>query len=830
MVKEQVIPSPEEHLGFRVGTDKKLADWPDIVSYFEGVGKSSERVKVETLGETTKGEPFILATISSPDNLANLESLREIQLKLQNPEGLGEDEAEELIQKGKTVVMISGSIHSTEVGGSQMSMELLHQMATSEEEEVIEILENVIFLLVPSLNPDGNRIVYDWYNEHLGTEYEGTRPPYLYHVYAGHDNNRDWFMFTLKETQLAIEGVHNQWHPQIVYDIHQMGSTGPRFYVPPFTDPIEPNIDPVIVSGINFMGTSMADELTREGKRGVAVHWVFDAWTPARAYQHYHGGIRILSEAASVDIASPIELKPEELEGRRGFKPLEARWNHPMPWRGGRWTLRDIIDYELTTSLACLKTAAKHRERWLRGSLEIGRRALESEGKPYAFVIPPDQKDPGMVKELIWVLREGDVEVYRAEKSFSSGGVEYPEGSYVVPLAQPYGCFAKTMLERQLYPDLRENPEDEPEVPYDVTAHTLGLQMGVEVHQVDEAFDAEMEKIDHVKLPMGEIHGLGSPYYIFSCETNSSHKAVNMLLEEDLEIYRTCDWEYVQDIEFMPGAFIVGGKPGKEKLEGLLQQGINCYGIEEIPETSYQVYKPRVGIYKAWLPNADEGWLRMVLEDYNFSYEVMTPQDVKQGDLEERFDVIIIPDLSRDIIVEGMNAQEWMEAERYEPKYREGLGEKGTYELQKFLKAGGTVIALNRASSYPVKDLWAEAELPLEDLKEKEFYIPGSVLQVLVDYTHPVGYGLDRETPIMFLHSPGFKVKRGFEVANYPEASPLLSGWILGEEHLHGLSAIADIPVSEGRCILIAFPPHFRNQTRGTFKVLFNSIFYGSSS
>ena len=444
------IISPEEHLGYRVGADRKLADWPEIFEYFKKLGGASPKVVVEDLGETTEGNPFILATITSEENHAKIDELRETQLRLSDPTDLSEEDASRLIETGKTVVLITCSIHSTEVGGSQMSMELAHRLASDDGEEVREILENTVFLLVPSLNPDGNRLVVEWYERYLDTKYEGSNPPYVYHKYAGHDNNRDWYMFTLKETQLAISKVHNVWHPQIVYDIHQMGRYGPRFYVPPFTDPYEPNIDPVLTSGVNFMGSSMADALAREGKEGVSTHWVFDAWTPARAYQHYHGGIRILSEAASVKIATPIEIEQDEMSEARGFKPHDARWNHPMPWKGGKWTLRDIVEYEYTAAFACLQTAAKFRRRWLTGTYEIGKRALHPQNGPYAFIIPTGQRDPGAVSQLIWVLRMGDITIDKAVSSFTADGVEYSAGSYVVRFAQPYGGFAKTLLENQV--------------------------------------------------------------------------------------------------------------------------------------------------------------------------------------------------------------------------------------------------------------------------------------------------------------------------------------------------------------------------------------------
>lgn len=824
-----IVPSPEEHLGFKIGEDRRLADWPEIVSYFRKVAALSDRVRVEELGKTTEGKPFLLATITSPENMRKLEELRKIQLRLCDPDGLTPEEADKLVEDGKTVVLISCSIHSTEVGGSQMSMELLHRLTTGNDSEVKEILDNTILLLVPSLNPDGNSLVCDWYKRYLGTQFEGTGPPLVYHKYAGHDNNRDWFMFTLRETRLTVEKVHNVWHPQIVYDIHQMGQKGPRLYVPPYIDPIDPNVDPVIVSGTSFMGLTMADALTTAGKSGVNTHWEFDGWTPARAYQHYHGGIRILSEAASVDIASPVEVKPEELEGERGFKPREARWNHVVPWKGGRWSLRDIVDYEFIAAMALLGNAAKHRKRWLRGSLEIGRRALSPENSPYVFVVTKEQPDLGAANELLEVLRIGDVQLYEALKPFNADGILYPEGSIIIPLAQPYGRFAKTLLEKQVYPDLRKNPGDPPEVPYDVTAQTLGLQMGVDVVQVKDKFEYSAKPLKPTKIK-GTVHSPGKPWYLFPSELLASTKAANFLLQKGIKLYRTQGWEELKSGELKPGAFVLEAvKETEPFIKEASLIGVDFHGVEELPDVAFEVVKPRVGVFKAWMPNADEAWLRMVLEEYGFEYQSLSPQDVRQGRLAERVDVLIFPDLGRDQIVDGMKAVKGADPKRYEPTYRMGLGDEGTRAVLGFLGEGGNVITLNKASGFAIKDLMVEAENPLEGLKEQEFYIPGSILKVTLDETHPIAYGYPREVAVYFISGPAFKVKEDYEVARYPEANPLLSGWILGEKYLRGLAAVADFPVGRGRVILFGFPPHFRNQARGTFRMLFNAIYYCAS-
>ena len=830
-MSSNAVQTPEDFLGYKVGTDRKIADWPEIVEYFTKLGEATPRVVVEDLGETTEGNPFILATITSEDNHAKIDELRKIQLRLSNPTDLSEEDATRLIEMGKTVVLITCSIHSTEIGGSQMSMELAHKLASDDGEEVREILENTIFLLVPSLNPDGNRLVVEWYERYLGTEYEGSNPPYVYHKYAGHDNNRDWYMFTLKETQLAISKVHNVWHPQIVYDIHQMGRYGPRFYVPPFTDPYEPNIDPVLTSGVNFMGSSMADALAREGKGGVSTHWVFDAWTPARAYQHYHGGIRILSEAASVKLATPIEIDVDELSEARGFKPHDARWNHPMPWKGGKWTLGDIVDYEYTAAFACLQTAAKFRRRWLRGTYEMGKRALDPEGGPYAFIIPDGQRDPGAVSELIWVLRMGDIKVDKAVEPLTADGVEYPAGSYVVKFAQPYGGFVKTLLEHQVYPDLRDSPDEPPVVPYDVTGHTMSLQLGVEVVEIADVFDAVLEEVDDPSLEPGSVSNAGAPYYLLSPVPNYAAKAVNTLLKNGYTVNRSIEEVDVEGTMMKPGTFIIESKDGiDDSLEVLAQiHGLDFIGVNEIDCEVFEIGKTRIGIYRAWLPIADEGWLRMVLDEYGFDYVNLYPEDVRKGGLSEKIDLLIIPDLNRAAIMDGMKGQKYYNSSEFEKKYTQGIGEVGNKEVSKFVEAGGTILCLNRSNEYAVKDLWAGAKLPLEGLNDKEFYCPGSLLRVLLDNTHPVGYGFSREETIMYLHSPVFELSEGESVAWYPEADPLISGWILGEKHLRGKTAVAEIPAGDGVIIMIGCPPHFRNQNRATFKLLFNSIYYGSS-
>jgi hypothetical protein len=477
----RAIPTPRSVLGFEPGEDKKLAEWPVLVRYFEALARASDRVDYRELGKTTLGAPFIALAISSPQNLRQLDRYRQINARLADPRTLRTARsAQESLRDAKAIVLITSSIHSTEVGGHLSPVALAYRLATDTSAATRAILDNVILWLVPSLNPDGITIVTKWYNRTLGTSAEGTSPPELYHHYTGHDNNRDWYAFTQVETRLTVDSLHNVWHPQIVHDIHQMGSGGARLFLPPYLDPIDPNVDPLLIDGVNALGTAMAWELAGQGKTGISVNATYDAFTPARAYQHYHGGVRILSEVASAQLATPTDVAFDRLEARaRGFNPRERSWNFTSPWRGGRWTLRDIVSYQTDGAYALLSNAAKYRERWVSNFLTVGRRAVRgSRDWPYAFVIPARQ-DSIALGTMLGILQRGGVEIRTAQQAFTTGGQRYTAGTYVVVLRQPYAAFAKTLLEVQRYPDRRLYPGGPPERPYDVTAHALPLLMGV---------------------------------------------------------------------------------------------------------------------------------------------------------------------------------------------------------------------------------------------------------------------------------------------------------------------------------------------------------------
>ncbi len=480
-------PTPESHFGHRIGVDRELLDWDKVVSYYQALAKTSDKIRVEELGKTAEGRPFIVATISSSDTLRNLDRYREIQAKLADPRRTTPEESARLIAEGKTVVVITCSIHATEVASTHSAIQFVYNLLTQDTPKFRAILDNVIIVLVPSQNPDGVDIVTRWYRKTLGTPYEGTSPPELYQKYLGHDNNRDWYIFTQPEQRITAV-LENDWHPQIVYDVHQQGSFASRMFVPPWLNPIDPNVDATLAQEGNYLGLAMAADLTAAGKKGVVTNALYDFWAPARQYIAYHGGIRILSEAASASLATPLTVRPDQIQATGlGYNPRERSWNYLEPWEGGTWRIGDIVDYQLIAFESLLYQAALRRADLLRNFYAVNARSV-ARTSPYAFVIPREQADVGAARKMLDLLNFGGVEVEWADDPFTAGGKHYSKGSYIIRMQQPNSSYAKTLLERQHYPDIRLYRGGPPQQPYDVTAQTLPLLMGVATDTIDAPF------------------------------------------------------------------------------------------------------------------------------------------------------------------------------------------------------------------------------------------------------------------------------------------------------------------------------------------------------
>ncbi len=841
---EAQINSPEDVLGFPVGADYKLARWETITDYLRQLAEHSDRVMLENRGKTTEGHDFVLVLISSPENLANRERYKAIQQKLADPRGQDAVELEGLCREGKAVVLINCNLHSTEIASSQMSMELAYRLATENTPQVGDILENVIILLIPSTNPDGLNMVIDWYDRWVGTPYEGSPMPWLYHKYTGHDNNRDWFMLTQIETQIVTRILYEEWFPEVVYDVHQMGNRGARFVIPPYFDPVNPNIHPILQRELSLIGAQIALDLTSQGYTGVLSNAVYDTWWHGgfRTVPYRHNMVGILTEAAGVNIASPIFQPRSTLKGhRRGLGRYASQTNFPEPWPGGWWRLRNIIDYEISASYSILSCVAKHKEMFLSNFFKMGRVAVEkgNDEPPRAFLVPMNQRDLNSALKMLRILQRGGVEIHRANASFTADGVEYPAGTYVISMAQPFRGHVKDLLEVQNYPERRAGPKAPPERPYDIAGWTLPLQMGVKVVTVVDDFDANLMRVEEIPNVQGRLHTVSEPVaYLFKNQTNAETIALNRLLgAEGFTVHWSSKEHTISGQKFPRGSIFITTTQIPLHVSAHLQElaeslGIEIHELANLPnkDRDVRLKQPRLGLYKPWVANMDEGWTRWVLEQHEFPYRSLTDAEIRAGNLAERYDAIILPDMSASKMING-HAEGVLP-----PEYIGGIGLEGAANLRTFVENGGTLICLNRASQLPGSYFGLEVTNVLEALSESNqkgtkpepFFCPGSLLRVFVETTHPIGYGLDREMAVFFKSGPALEARGGKPVASYPDFNPLMSGWIQGDKRIRQKGALLDVNLGKGNIILFGFKPQHRAQSHGTFKLLFNAIYYAS--
>ncbi|PYR72171.1 MAG: hypothetical protein DMF86_24380, partial [Acidobacteria bacterium] len=583
--------TPDQFFGFHVGADGELARYPKIVEYLQHLAATTNRVRFQELGKTTMGNPYVLATISAPENLAKLDRLIAINRRLADPRGLSDAEAKRLAQEGRAFYFLYGTIHSTEVGNTQAITEIAHRLATDGSADVRQILDNLVVLIVPSQNPDGQVLVIDHWYKTKGTPFNRVYPD-LYHKYTGHDDNRDWFMFTQKETRLAVK-IQNDYKPQITHDMHQMGSVEARIFVPPFDDPYDPNVHPILAQEHIDVGLAMATALVSEGKAGVEYHSRYDLWTPARQYMVYHGQPRILSEIASVNLADPYV-------GDGPLGPQEPRWNFPLPYRRNDWHLRQIVEYGNTVAFAGMSYVAKYRTAWLENFYKVQADWVNRTAAPYAFVIPREQRDPFETQELLDIMRTGEVEIHAARAPFTAGGRQYPAGSWVIETAQPYGAFAKTMLESQKYPDLRLYPGGPPKPPYDVTGHTLWMLMGVQVDEIEKPFEADLADVtkqDSMLVGMAPARWA----YLVGPESNAGFLLVAKLQAAHVPVYRAAAAFESAGRSFAPGTWIVPTSVDATRIvKDVLGTGLHVDGADRpIVVDAYRL-KPdtRIGLWR----------------------------------------------------------------------------------------------------------------------------------------------------------------------------------------------------------------------------------------
>jgi hypothetical protein len=818
-----------------MGSDRKIARWDKIVDYFKKLETESGRIKVVNMGPSTMGNPFLLVIISAESNRPNLDRLRAVNAKLSDPRETTESEIENLIKEGKAVICQSMSLHATEIGGVQMSPELAYDLLSREDDETRRILENVVFLLIPSFNPDGQIMVTDWYNKTLGGEYEGASLPWLYHKYAGHDNNRDGDFLNLVESTYAAQILYRDWIPQAYIDHHHMGSYGARFYIPPYCDPIRPYADPLIWREMSWYGAHIAYKLEENGKTGILNAAEYPGWghfgwhwiTP------FHNIAGMLTESASANLATPVYVHPEQLEGDvRQFPEYEAQSTFPHPWPGGWWRLRDIVEQKKISAWALLDLAARNKETVLRNAYLKAKRQTErgALGRPKAYVVPANQHDPLTMVKMINTLLLSGIEIKQAKKDIVAGNAFYPEGSFVISLAQPKMGLIRNLLGKTIYPDnywTRDKENGNPLEPYDLATHTMNEFMGIRVDPVNEAIEGGLE-ILQAQIPVVGRVDAGGQAHVLDGRLNASFKAVNLLLEKKIQVKRI----EKEGSDLRRGDFIVSGGSKNILEEIAAKTGVDFKALNPMADTgAHEVKRLRLGMYQRYYGgNMDEGWTRLVLETFGFPYATLMDAEIKKGNLRDRYDVIILPDDSPDIIRGEVPERYRRYISAVPPEYRSGIGQEGVDALKDFVEKGGTLVTLGQASGLAIDKFSLRVRNVVGDLPAKEFFCPGSTLKVDFDNTHPLAYGMPLEGLILFNSNQAFDIQPGqnnetYEtVVRYQERDLLQSGWLIGEKHLAGKPAMVRAKMGKGQVILFGFPPQHRSQTHGTFKLFFNAL------
>lgn len=842
------VTAPATWFGHQMGADRKIARWDKIVQYFYQLQQESDRIQVIDLGPSTEGNPFLLAIISSPANLANLEQLRQVNLQITDPRGQSEAAIKELVKQGKAVILQSMSLHASEIGGTQMAPELAYDLLTGECEETQRILDNVIFLMVPCFNPDGQQMVTDWYERWVGTEYEGCSMPWLYHKYSGHDNNRDAFMQNLVETQYMGRLLLREWRPEAYQDHHHMGSYGARLYVSPYSEPVRPNADPLIWRELSWYGAHMAYKLEENGKTGVLNGAQFPGWGHFGFHwiTNHHNIAGMLTESASAKLATPLYIQPSQLAGadQKTLPEYAEQTNFPHPWEGGWWRLRDIVEQQKISAWALLDLAARNKETVLWNAYLKAKRQTErgAVDKVQAFVISSQQHDPLTARKLVQVLLNQGIEVQQATQAFQVGETVYPAGTFVVFPAQPKRGVIKALLERTIYPDnFWTRQPDGTTAMLDSATDTVAEYMGVKVAAIEQSVCGTFHVVKDLDPAIGQVCSQAEYGYLLDARENDSYRAVNLLLQQGATVSRLSTAVCVGEHHLPAGAFHVAGC--QSHVQAVAQEtGVSFIGLQQALAGCKQPMQPlRLGLYQRYYGgNADEGWTRLILEKFNFRYETVMDAAIKAGHLNEKYDVLLFPSDWKQVIVDITKPDKdnprgaamflrWF-GDTIPAEFKSGIGQEGVQALREFVKAGGRLVAMNNACDFASEVCGLKVKNVVAGLPGTEYFTHGSTLRAKVNTEHRLGYGMPEEALILNWNSPVLQVTDTFHaedyqiIAEYPEGDLLQSGKLIGENHMTGKTAMLSAKCGDGEVVLIAFAPQHRGQTHGTFKLLFNSL------
>jgi hypothetical protein len=843
------LTSPETFFGFQMGADRKLANWDKLHEYYQLLAKTSNRVKLVELGKSSEGRPFIALFISSPANLAKLEQYRQINAKLADPRGLSEAEVKKLVTDGKAVTIQSFALHSTEVAASQTAAEFVYDSLSRSDEESMRNLDNVISIVLPSINPDGTQMVADWYMKYVGTPYEASGPPMLYQKYSGHDNNRDGFALNLPESQHIGKLMYRDWLPQAYMDHHQMGSGNARLFIPPYAEPIRPDGDPLVWREISWFGSHMGTKLEAAGKTGVIGAAIYSGWGHMGFHwiTPFHNIAGMLAESASARLATPMFMHPDQLRGgTRGLPAYEPQTTMPSLWQGGWWRVRDIVENQKIVAWSIVDLAARNRETVLQNMyLKTSRQSERGANAPVkAYAIAIDQHDPQTVKKLANMLLDSGVEVHQAKSQFIVEGKVYGPGSFVVSMAQPKQGLVRWMLGRTFYPDntYTRDPEGNPIRPYDMSTDTFGEFMGVRSDPVGQKITADLAKLS-ARVPMVGTAAAAAPNgYVIDGRLNDSFRAVALLLEKGIGVRRAS--QASSDGTVKQGDFLVASSD----VAAIAQRtGVDFVALKTPMTTgAYAIRKPRVAMYQRYGGgNMDEGWTRLMFEQFEIPSKPIMDAEIKAGSLEAKYDTIILPADS----IFGMTGERPPAGaggagggfgggpDNTPPEFRSGFGAEGVKALQAFVEKGGTLVTFANAGDLAIQRFGLPLRNVVAGLASKQFWSPGSTLKVTFNNTNPLAYGMPKEGLALFMAGGQVyevtSTERSQDVeilTTYAERDILQSGWLLGEQVIAKKAAAVAVKLGQGKVVMFGFRPQHRDQTHGTFKLVFNAMLNGPAA
>jgi len=848
------IPKPSETFGFEPGADYKMATYDQMLAYYEKLDAATDRVKVTEIGKSVRGRPIKLVFISSEENMKSLDKWKEISTKMARAR-ISEKEAQQLAKEGKAIIWFDGGMHASEKAHAQMTPELLYRIAAEESDEKKKIRDNVVTLIVPVINPDGLDIEASWYKKNLGTIYETSGPPILYQEYVGHDNNRDWFMGNMPETKAVMKVLYNEWYPQIVHNHHQSSPAWARIFIPPFRSPVNMKIHPGVTTGVNLVGTAMANRFAMKKMPGAISMTTFEMWWNGgmRTTPYYHNQIGILTETAHTSPTPrfyPPDSIPEAIGGRAARDGVSKTVDgteifYPYPWKGGESHFRDAVDYMLEASMAVLDLASEKHDELLYNIYSMGKDAIEDKEGAFAYVIQKsNQWDKAEAVNLVNVFMRGGIEVEEATSKFKIGDKEYEAGSYIMYGAQPFRPYLADLMEKQNYPDLYMYPGGPPIAPYDLTGWTLPMSMGVNVDRITTSFTAKTKSVSsEIKMPAGNVAGSAGFGYAIDARENLTATVINRLQKAGEKISIVQEPFVDGKNNFVRGTFIIEkGSQTQSRINDLTKDlGVSFTGISTKPNASKPLKKIKVGLYKSWDASIDEGWTRWVLEQFEFDLDTLHNSDIKGKDL-SKYSAIIFPSQSPEEIIAGHRPGTMPEP------YVGGIELEGLMTLNDYVNKGGVLIMFDEACDLAIDEFSLPVRNVVKGLSSSQFFIPGSIIRMNVNSNDPLAFGMKEEAAASFSRSRAFETiipSRKAEgcnqlikpaprpnvtaVATYASSDLLMSGWALNPNRIKNKGAMMNVGHGNGNVILFGFRPQFRGQSRNTYKLIFNSIYLGAT-